>query len=221
MKPSNPFTARLRKVALSVGIVFAFACADGPLDPNEFLSYFMPESATATERDKFYYFSPRFYNYEAEMQDEEQEDAGKPFVADENTKEWSAYLTGSVPEKTIQAALANRKSAEARTLLDVLETKNQAAAVYLQFAWDNENLGSAWQSDEADAPKPDSAATAIIISNTLETAIAESRIASDSFLKERYGFQAVKLASVQGNYRKAADLYEAIIVPLPEKTVIS
>lgn len=221
MKPSNPFTTQFRKIALSVGIVFAFACADGPVDPNEFLSYFMPESATATDRDKFYYFSPRLYNYEAEMQDEGQEGAGKPFVADENTKAWSAYLNGVVPEKTIQIALANRKSAEARTLLNVLDTKNQMAGVYLQFAWDNENLGSAWQADEADAPNRDSAATAIIVGNTLEASVAENRTTNDPFFKERYGFQAIKLASVQGDYQKAADLYQRLIVPLPKKTVIS
>ncbi len=221
MKPSSLFTARFRKIALSVGIVFAVACADGPLDPNEFLSYFMPESATSTERDQFYYFSPRLYNYEADMQDEGQEDAGKLFVADQNTKAWSAYLNGSVPEKTIQTALANRKSAEARTLLDVLNNRNQIAEVYLQFAWDNENLGSAWQADEDNAPRTDSAATATIIGNTLEAAAAESRANTDPFLKERYGFQAIKLASVQGDYRKAADLYAQLIEPLPKKTVIS
>jgi hypothetical protein len=218
MKPSSLFTARFRKIALSVGIVFAFACADGPVDPNEFLSYFMPESATSTERDRFYYFSPRLYNYDADMDGEGEE---TPFVADENTKAWSAYLNGSISEKTIQTALANRESAEARTLENALKTKNEAAANYLQFAWDNENLGSAWQSDEADAPNTDSAATAITVGNTLETAIAQSRATSDPFLKERYGFQAVKLASVQGDYQKATDLYTQFIAPLPKKTVIS
>ena len=221
MKPSNRFTARFRKIALSVGIVFAFACADGPVDPDEFLSYFMPESATSTDRDRFYYFSPRLYNYEAEMQDEGQEDAEEPFVADENTNAWSAYLNGAVPKKTIQAALADRKSAEARTLLNVLDAKNQMAGVYLQFAWDNENLGSVWQSDEADAPKPDSATTAIILANTVDAAVDESRKTNDSFLKERFGFQAIKLACVQGDYRKAADLYQQLIGPLPKQTVIS
>ena len=218
MKPSNRFTVRFRKIALSLGIVFAFACADGPLDPNEFLSYFMPESATSTERDKFYYFSPRLYNYDADMQGEGEE---TPFVADENTKAWAAYLNGSVPEKTIQTALANRESAEAQTFLNALYPGNLAVGVYLRFAWDNEKLGSAWQSDEADAPNPDSAVTATIIGNTVDAALAESRAMTDPFLKERYGFQAVKLASVQGDYRKAADLYQQLITPLPKKTVIS
>ncbi len=218
MKPSSLFTARFRKIALSVGIVFAFACADGPLDPNEFLSYFMPESATANERDQFYYFSPRLYNYDADMADEGEE---TPFVADENTKAWSAYLNESVPEKTIQTALANRQSAEAQTLLNALNAKNEAAGKYLQFAWDNENLGSTWQADEADAPNADSAATATTVGNALETAITESHANTDSFLSERYGFQAIKLASVQGDYQKAADLYTQLIAPLPKKTVIS
>jgi hypothetical protein len=218
MKTSNRSTTRLRKTALSVGILIALACAGGPFDENEFLSYFMPESATATERDKFYYFSPRLYNYDADMQGEGDE---TPFVADNNTKAWAAYLNGWVAEKTIQAALADHQSAEAKTLTNALKTKNEAARQYLQFAWDNENLGSVWQADETSEPNTDSAATAQAVRNSLEMAIAESRANTDLFLKERYGFQAVKLACVDNNYPKAAKLYDQLIAPLPKKTLIS
>ncbi|MBD2701989.1 hypothetical protein IC229_15170 [Spirosoma sp. BT702] len=207
MKSFRHFFVRFRKPFLTIAVGLGLAC--GPsFDPSEFMSFFMPESATMSPGDKRYMFSPQLYA-DTEWDVASEEDT---LVVDENVRAWAAYADGNVPEKVVSKALY----AEDAAAVNTLKSKLSAPAVtYLNFAWSTDNgQSSPW---DAAATPVDSAR----LPQQLEEAKTTYQTTSDGFLKERYAFQAVKLASQIGDFKQASQLFDQLVKPLPKKTFIS
>ncbi|GAB3700556.1 hypothetical protein GCM10027592_27620 [Spirosoma flavus] len=172
------------------------------------MSFFMPESATMSPGDKRYMFSPQLYA-DTEWDVASEEDT---IVVDENVRAWTAYAGGNVSETVVSKALYKEEPAAVNTLKSKLSAP---AFTYLNFAWSTDNgQSNPW---DAAATPIDSAQ----LPRQLEEAKATYQTTNDAFLKERYAFQAVKLASEIGDYKQASQLYDQLVKPLPKKTFIS
>lgn len=202
---------RFRRAAFMFFILIGFAC--GPsFDPNEFISFFMPEASNAHPEDSRYSFTPQFYN-----DPESYEPYGqKPVpVVDENIKAWGNYTGNRLPDTLISRAIYDEESNDVRVFRSSLDQKNPDAAAYLTFAWAADNgQGDPWNPT---ASKVDST----LLLQALDNAKKRYQTTTDPFLKERYAFQAVKLASELGESKQAQQLYDQLVNPLPKKTFIS
>ncbi len=208
MKVSKRFLDRCRKLALPVAILTGVAC--GPsFDPNEFMSFFIPESSNAKPDDQRYFFTPQFYN-DTEIMEQYQDST----VVDENVQAWAAY-SGGLSAGLVSKALYDEDAGAVNTLTSKLSHAHAPAVDYLKFAWTADNgQGDAWN------PNPEPADSANVPA-LLEQAKTTYATTTDPFLKERYAFQAVKLATVAEDYQQAQQLYNKLVSSLPKKTFIS
>ncbi|QDK80379.1 hypothetical protein EXU85_17925 [Spirosoma sp. KCTC 42546] len=207
-KPS--FSLRnFRRPALLVAILLGFAC--GPsFDLNEFMSFFMPESATSQPEDSRYFFTPQFYN-----DPEIAEQYSDSIIVDENITAWASYVRNSLSETQIYKALYREEPEAVSALKAKLERTNSPAVAYLDFAWAaDDGQGNPWEPNptQADSTK---------LPELLEDARTGYRTTTDAFLKERYAFQAVKLACEIEAYKQAQQLYDQLVKPLSKHTFMS
>ncbi|MVM30518.1 hypothetical protein GO755_10775 [Spirosoma sp. HMF4905] len=200
---------RFRRPFLLVSVVLGFAC--GPsFDPNEFMSFFMPESANSQPGDSRYFFTPQFYN-DAEIS----EQYSDSMVIDENIKAWTTYAGNSFSEPQIYKALYSEEPDAVGALKAKLARTNAPAVTYLDFAWAaDDGQGNPWDPNptQADSTK---------LPELLDDAKTSYRTTTDAFLKERYAFQAVKLACEIEDYKQAQQLYDQLVKPLPKHTFMS
>jgi hypothetical protein len=194
------------KAAKLLSIVLLLACAGGPSDLNEFTSYFMPETATAQRGDNRYHYTQQFL-YLDDYADSVKIDRQI------NAQAWAKYAGVS------QATAYNYFYAETpnSTLINGLRKKgNKAAVAYLTLAKSIEKAYQpaiyAWEESSKDS-------VALVAAFEQVQALAQST--TDPFLKERYGFQAVKLAMILAQPETCLSLYEQLIKPLKTKTFIS
>nr|WP_293833292.1 hypothetical protein [uncultured Arsenicibacter sp.] len=210
MRLSNPFSALSRKTALAFAILLGFACGPGPSDINEFMSFFMPESSNAKPQDQLYFFSPQIYNTP---------ETGSPaetdsLVVDESTQAWAVYLNNALPVPDIRQSLYGGSTTSA--LSRYLQTNNAPAHAYLTFLHDTQQAAPASEDPWTPANADTTRLTAL-----LEQAKTAYASAADPFLKERYGFQAVKLADQIGDPAQSQTLYDQFIKPLAKKSYVS
>ncbi|MBD2754331.1 hypothetical protein [Spirosoma validum] len=209
MKPSMLSSGRFRKIALSVAVLFAFAC--GPsFDPNEFMSFFLPEAANSPSEYSRYIFTPQLYA-DGDMGGYTDDTV----TIDENVRAWVDYAGGTLSETVVSKALYNENAQAVAAVTSVLKRTKAPVVTYLKFAWATDNGPSnPWPAD----PTPIDSTK---LPGQLNEAKAAYQSATDPFLKERYAFQAVKLASETGDYGQARQLYDQLVKPLPKKTFIS
>ncbi|QMW05121.1 hypothetical protein [Spirosoma foliorum] len=207
-KPSFDLS-HFRRPFLLVAIVLGFAC--GPsFDPNEFMSFFMPESANSKPEDSRYFFTPQFYN-DAEIS----EQYSDSLVIDENISAWVNYAGKGLSETQMYKALYNENPAAVAVLKAKFARTNPAAVTYLDFAWAaDDGQGNPWD------PNPTST-DSTKLPELLNTAKMAYGTTNDEFLKERYAFQAVKLACETEDYKQAQQLYDQLVKPMPTHTFIS
>ncbi|WP_234736138.1 hypothetical protein [Tellurirhabdus bombi] len=203
------FSGQLRKSILPLAILIGFACGPGPSDINEFMSYFLPESSDVRPQDRIYAYTPQLYDYEAEMYQ-----AGKDSVViDDNVRAWMDYSRGKLSAKAVYEGMYG--SSPNTEWANYLETNNLPASTYMQLAY-AANAASAggdmWNPKPADTTR---------LTLLLEQAQEGFKTASDGFLKERYAFQAVKLADQIGQSEQSRTLYDQLVKPLTNKTFIS
>ncbi|GAB3988120.1 hypothetical protein GCM10028807_10080 [Spirosoma daeguense] len=168
----------------------------------------MPESATIPPGDWRYTFSPQLYaTTDWDVAPEED-----TVMVDENVRAWATYAGGKVSETVVSKALYKEETSAVNKLKSVLSAP---AVTYLSFAWAADNgPGNPWDTNATpvDTTK---------LPQQLDDAKTSYSTTSDVFLKERYAFQAVKLASELGDYKQAIQLYDQLVKPLPKKTFIS
>ncbi|GAB4017569.1 hypothetical protein GCM10028773_14410 [Spirosoma koreense] len=196
---------------MGVGIALTLACGPGWFDENEFLSYFQPESSNARPPDRLYFFSPQLYNLEAEQRSETSDSISR----NENLRAWAAYAGGKVALATVAEAVYKGDDRPTNPFVVQLRRTHAAALDYLALARTTEKAsagGDVWSPIPADT---------VQLSRQLAETQNRYRTAPDGFLKERYGFQAVKLADQLGQSVQCQALYDQLIVPLPQKTFIS
>ncbi len=187
-------------------MLLLLACAGGPADLNEFTSYFLPESAITLAGDGRYHYTQQFL-YLDEYSDS--------LRLDENTnaEAWATYA--GVSNETAYNYLYSDKTDN--TLTNRLLLKgNKAAIAYLQLAKTADNAYRpatySWEEGSKDS---------LVLVESYEKAKQSARTATDGFLKERYGFQAVKLAMMLQQPDACVKLYDELIKPLKTKTFIS
>lgn len=189
-------------------IIFALlACGPGMADYDEFLSFFMPESSHAQAGDKRYHLSNSFF-YDEDNYDDTL-DVGEL----ENEKAWVAYCKNKLTDKEVTKSLYGKGTALEQYLK---KTNNQEALAYLAYV--KELDGTSTTSED------------YLAENTVDTLALEQLatkplaiLASikDPFIRERYAFQAVKAAGMQGKLDEVIRIYKTKVLPLAKKTYIS
>ncbi len=204
---------RLSNRTKSFIILFLIACGPMPFDYDEFKSFFSPESAANEAKFRPYNFTTQFTYGDNYWSDEVKIDPAQ----EANVKAWAEYA--GVSEKIVREELY--PTGEYSTgLREALRKKGRNDAVeYLELAKEVEandlgNFDDAAIDTNQQVVKPD-------YDTLLMDALAKYNQTNDVFLKERLAYQAVKLASIQENYKKSIDLYEKLIKPLKTKTFIS
>ncbi len=133
---------------------------------------------------------------------------------------WRAYSRGKVSDNEISAALYSRENQASNGLVRWATAINPAALTYLKLAWQAEEAAprpvNAW---EADSVRQDTSGS--VLPTLLGEARAGFESTQDPFLKERYAFQAVKLAAMAKNYALSRTLYDDLVRPLSKKTFLS
>lgn len=182
------------------------ACAGGPADLNEFTSYFLPESAAVQTGDGRYHYTQQFLyldEYSDSLRLEE----------NTNAEAWAKYA-GVSPEIAYNYFYAESANNALSTRL--LLKGNKAAIAYLQLAKAADNAYQpatySWEEGSKDS---------LVLVESYEKAKQSARTATDAFLKERYGFQAVKLAMMLNQPDACVKLYDELIKPLKAKSFIS
>ncbi len=228
MKRFSVSWLQLRRPALALAILIAFACGPQPFDLNEFISYFQPEAATVRPDDQPYFFSPQVY-YEPNYGYGNYDENPDSLIVDDNMRAWQTYAGGAVPMKAIHAALYGDDRDNAFTAR--LAAAKPGAMAYLRLAWEADK---AEQTANAmainDGSDPQSADSTQNAANTTtpshypaiqQQAQAGYRQTTDPFLKERYAFQLVKLAMLDAQPEQAIQQYDKLVKSLKTKTFIS
>ncbi|MEI7583348.1 hypothetical protein [Runella sp.] len=201
-----PFNRYFKHSTKTVAVLILLACASGPADLNEFTSYFLPESATVQEGDGRYHYTQQFL-YLDEYSDSLQ------LGENTNAQAWANYagVSEAVAYNYFYTETANN------TLPNRLMLKgNKAAVSYLQFAKAVEKAYQpavhSWEESYKDS---------LVLVESFQTARQLASTTTDVFLKERYAFQAVKLAMMNYQPEDCLEIYETFIQPLKTKTFIS
>lgn len=200
---------KLRRPLLLGAILIGFACSGG--DESYFKSFFQPESATTKPDDRAYIFTPLLYNSDYAGFDDGQMDDSLSTLANSNA--WATYLGGSYSNKLIVNAFSD--SSAGQSFAQRVSNGNVAAADYLRFAFDAE--GSEPSGDEWNRTPGDSVQLLAMAKQARDLAT----VTNDPFLKERYAFQAVKLADEAGDFTGSRANYKQLVQPLKTKTFIS
>jgi hypothetical protein len=195
-------------------------------DYDEFMSLFMPESSNAAVSDQKYHFTPMFFYNDNENEnffsEENEENEGKEIVdlcKVENMKAWQAYCKGKVSAKDIETGIYGTfQNSKLQKFLK--STKNQAAIDYIQLAKDAEKVFVTSTETYSDVAEIDSTLTLDLANKALNFAI-QNKAEKDEFLKERFGFQAVKLFSIAKKHEEAIENYTQLIIPIKTKSFIS
>lgn len=192
--------------ARTIAVLILLACAGGPADLNEFTSYFLPETATAQAGDGRYHFTQQFLYLD------DYSDTLRP-EKDINSQAWAKYAG---VDETIAYNYFYTESAN-NTLPNRLMLKgNKAAVTYLQLAKSIEKSYQpsvySWEEGSKDS---------LVLVEAFTKTQQLARSTTDPFLKERYGFQAVKLAMILEQPDNCVKLYDELIKPLKTKTFIS
>ncbi len=192
----------------SIIILLLMACGPEPFDYDEFKSFFAPESAKNEAQFHSYNFTSQFL-YDYNLWDSEDK---ADFSQIENTRAWANYA--GVAEKTVTDELYTKADSKSTTgLTDALKQKGKVeAAEYLSIARSIET---------ADFGKGEGDTTNNNYDDWLKQAQSKYTQTKDTFLKERWAYQAVKLADMGGNPQKSIELYKTLVQPLSQKTFIS
>jgi hypothetical protein len=202
----SPKTKKFLKLA-SVFIILA--CGPGPLEMGEFYSLFFPETAETPENSKPYFYSPSFLN-ESWYDSEE-----IPNIADStNTLAWKSYVKNALSYAQIKESIYGNSSQLSQKLKQL--NLNEAAQ-YLELTKEIEKLNPLEREYWEDAKPID---TLKISEKLLEIDKIYSST-KDNFVKERLGFQLVKLYEMIDKHEESIASYQKCIVPIAKKSFIS
>lgn len=169
---------------LLAAVVFMLACGPGLYDDNEFSGYFLPTSAYTPPGAEPYYYSPAFlYTGFYEYWDAPAGPAGDPLL-----EAWKRYAGAEVSDSGAAALIYEGKDEASSALFRALHAR-PAAWSYLTLAREIEKAtaagGTVWEPTPAD-----SASMKRLYGIAQDSAATEK----DPFLRDKYCFQAIKLA---------------------------
>ena len=209
----NYFTLTKRSVKI-FAIFTLFACGPGMADYDEFMSFFMPESSTATAENQKYHYTPMvFYN--------DNEGEGQSVVEDttdltklENMAAWMKYCDEKISQKDLENGVYG--TIVGSNLQTYLKSyKNQLAIDYLTFVQEAEKRENASINVEGEA-KPQ-----VFQENDIKVLNQLLSRAKHDFLKERIAFQLVKTFAKAEKFKEAVKTFNQSIVPIKDKSFIS
>jgi hypothetical protein len=207
MNNSTKSFFRLSYRTKSIIILLLMACGPEPFDYDEFKSFFSPESAANEAQFHSYNFTSQFLYDDDYWNGEDKIDISEA----ENTKAWAAYA--GVTEKTVTDELYIKEDSKNTTgLTEALQQKGKIEATeYLTLAKEIESVDVGTGYDTTSNNYDDWL-------KLTETKYGQTK---DIFLKERWAYQAVKLADMGGTPQKSIELYKKLIEPISPKTFIS
>lgn len=215
----------LKRVSPKVGkfiklsaVFILLACGPMPFDFGEYFSLFIPESSTSPALSTKYHYSPLFYyGTGSESYFYEDTPVTKLSLADSiNAEAWVAYGGRGVSK---MMAFNSLNSSDLGTPLEKQLRKNgkAEAADYVAFAKKIDAAIPQAPSPWEEAPEMDVNAANTLIGE------AKNRVKSTNelFLKERYAFQAIKLAAEANQPDEVISIYNQLVAPLKSKSFIS
>lgn len=199
----------------ALAIFTLLACGPGMADYDEFMSFFMPESSNAKLSDRRYSYSSQFFydesnEYSGGYTNQDTTDHDKIL----NVSAWSKYVAGKVNKKAITESIYGNSIA-LQAYLNKIQ-KNEAAD-YLTFVKTIDKAFSTQTVDYFTETKVDTLALVDLFTQ-VKTVLPTIK---DEFVKERYGFQAIKLAMLNQQPQEAVELYDKYVQSIKKKSYIA
>lgn len=195
------------KATKLLAIFSLLACGPGMADYDEFLSFFIPESSQTQQGDKRYHLSNSFFY------DEDNYDDTLAIGQIENQQAWVAYCKNKLTEKQVSASLYGSGNALQQYLK---KTNNTEALDYLAYV--KELDATSMKSNEY---LEEIAVDTLVLEQLAGKPLTMLPKIKDSFIRERYAYQAVKAAAMQGKLSEVITIYKTAVLPLAKKTYIS
>ncbi|HPI12463.1 MAG TPA: hypothetical protein PLK63_15560 [Catalimonadaceae bacterium] len=204
------------KILLLFAAISALCCVDYYGDWNEFQSYFNPESTGLKQEFRPFFYAPNsaFYDFYDGWYDYG-ESVQKP-EEDIHVKAWAAWLGAGFTEHEIDRTLYS--DSVSPSFLNRVKKKSPEGYSYLMFLQSTTEFLDRLEVDDWEEKPAQDLQT---IESNLKTATERSLQSADPFLKERYGYLAVKLAWQLPDPKRAIGIFDKLIEPLTQKTYIS
>lgn len=206
------------------GAAYVWSCGGSPDPYDYYTTMFNPNLAEKSGFEPFYYTALSDY-YAAETPEETL-----------NLKEWGAFFEGKIPKEDLTEFIYTYGRPQMAALYNFIE-KNQphqlpdsvmknALTKHFIASKDRETLGylmftkqceaHANPIDMWDPVKRDSATMLRLAKNGMQL----YRAAQIPAIRERYAFQAVRMAHYANNFNQALQYYDSLAAPLPGESLI-
>lgn len=207
-------TSLRTKVLLFFAAVSALCCGGYYGDWNEFNSYFNPEATGLNQEFRPYFYSPNSISDLFDFYDPWYDETDA--VEKLHVGAWAAWLGSGFTSEEIRQNLygdalspaflkkVKRKSPEGSSYLEFLQSTTKVLTESGDYEWEEK-------------PVPNHQ----LIKNKWKFATERSLQSTDVFLKERYGYLAVRLAWQSPVPQLAIETYDQLILPLSHKTYLS
>jgi hypothetical protein len=205
------YSPKTKKALKLLAVFIILACGPMPLDFGEFYSFFYPENATSPENTQKYIYTPLFLN-----EDAYENQPATNFDDSVNIEAWKKYLDDKISFAEIKKGLYEKQAMES-LIAKVKSYGDTEAAEYLKFCSEIDKSIPLKENYWDETLPADTAA----LKNLYSTSKTRFSSVKSDFVKERYAFQAVRLAAVTAKPEQAINDYETLIVPIKNKTFIS
>ncbi len=199
-----------KKRILSYFILFSIACGPGPLDFTEYFTIFEPEAAPNPMATQPYFYTNDYLNQQFFMN-------SSAYLADSlNIESWYNYTGKKISKADLKAGLYEKVTG--KSLANQLRKigKSQAAEYVLltqEIDKETQKFGTYWE--------PSEPVNEQLLSDLKDYVLINAAKTSDDFLKERYGFQAMKINAKLKDWKYSVADYEKFNNEIRNKTIIS
>ncbi|AWV99424.1 hypothetical protein [Arcticibacterium luteifluviistationis] len=198
------------KKLLAYFILFSIACGPGPLDFTEYFTIFYPEAANNPSATQPYFYTNDFLNQQYSMLNSAQ-------LADSlNIESWYNYTDKKIDKAAIKKGLYEKTLGEefASQLRKIGKTE---AADYVLLAQEadkeTEKFSTYWE--------PAEPVNEQLLADLRDVALINADKSKSDFIKERYGFQLMKMDAKANDWRSLFSDYEKFQEEVKTKTYIS
>ncbi len=216
-------SSRTKQILLGLGILIVLSCADSGGDEDAYLSYFQPETSVTSNSLKPYHFSPGFLYQEGYWWEDQFNRDSLRESYDDNLASWRERMGGAVSLADIadvlynandtvrgelsRAISAGEKSTSRYPFITALSKgRKRSEMEYLNFAFQVEKAQGSLGSWNDEGHEKDS----LSLLEFLPKALQKARTTSDTFLRDRYAFQAIKIMAVNRQLEEEIKTYDEL-----------
>ncbi|WP_341228018.1 hypothetical protein [uncultured Arcticibacterium sp.] len=198
------------KKLLSYFILFSIACGPGPLDFTEYFTIFYPEAANNPDATQPYFYTNDYLNQQYFMQN-------SASLSDSlNLETWYNYTDKKIDKTTIKKGLYEKTLG--KEFAEQLRKIGKAeAAEYILLAQEvdkeTEKFSTYWE--------PAEPVNEQLLADLRDVALINADKSKSDFIKERYGFQLMKMDAKANDWRSLFRDYEKFQKEVKTKTYIS